>query len=212
MEMAGTFPRNFSDGGNIGGGKFGTAGEGKCGRKEGVPEGGREGRFADHGKSEGKRELEHALHGNEGGARLEGVGEEWLEGSGELGLGNRGDPCAGMTCLKLLQLGAPGSEPLLEGVDELALGETGGEGGEEATGRRARAPCFALSRTRRSDGVTRRLGGSRWSSEGRRRGGSGSRGRCSRGPPLRRSDRIRSRRSRKGCRWVPCSPLMVGKM
>ena len=93
MEMAGTFPRNFSDGGNIGGGKFGTAGEGKCGRKEGVPEGGREGRFADHGKSEGKRELEHALHGNEGGARLEGVGEEWLEGSGELGLGSlrRGD-------------------------------------------------------------------------------------------------------------------------
>ena len=80
MEMAGTFPRNFSDGGNIGGGEFGTAGEGKCGRKEGVPEGGREGRFADHGKSEGKRELEHALPGNEGGARLEGVGEEWLEG------------------------------------------------------------------------------------------------------------------------------------
>lgn len=187
--------------------------EGKCGRKEGVPEGGREGRFADHGKSEGKRELEHALHGNEGGARLEGVGEEWLEGSGELGLGNRGDPGAGMTMSGTAAAGlAPGSEPLLEGVDELALGETGGEGGEEATGRRARAPCFALSRTRRSDGVTRRLGGSRWSSEGRRRGGSGSRGKCSRGPPLRRSDRIRSRRSRRGCRWVPCSPLVVGKM
>lgn len=86
-----------------------------------------EGSFSDHVETDGEGELEDALDDDEGGARLEGVGEKRLERAGELLLGDGGKSRAGVTLLVLLQLRPPFADPPLVGLRQLALGESAGE-------------------------------------------------------------------------------------
>ena len=91
------------------------------------------------GESEGKRE--HALHGNEVGVTLHGVGQERLEGHGELALRDGGQRRAGVAVGEmdggggLLLVGveavAPvvvgGGDAVLEGVLDVSREREGGE-------------------------------------------------------------------------------------